>query len=120
MRFSYDVNGLLEVDVEVVSTARKYSKVIENRPGELGADEKAKSLTRLNQLKVLPRDLEAVRSVNARAERLYASLLGVERDELGRHMDAFEAVLDRQDPREIERACRDLAEIMDRLDQDFW
>lgn len=120
VRFSYDANGLLEVDVTVVSTGKAYKKVLENRPGQLSESEKKKSLKRLAGLKVLPRDLENVRAVSARADRLYESLLGPERDMLGRHMDEFQAVLDRQDPMEIERSCKQFNEFLDELDKDIW
>ena len=120
VRFSYDVNGLLEVDVVVPSTERRFSKVIENRPGELSQEEKARSLKRLEGLKILPRDLEQVRAVSARAERLYATLLGIERDQLGMQMDRFQIVLDGQNLQEIDRACKAFNEFMDELDQDIW
>ena len=120
VRFSYDVNGLLEVDVEVVSSGRKYSKVIENRPGQLSDKEKRESRKRLEALKVLPRDREVVRAVLARADRMYASLLGHNRELLGRHIDDFQAILDRQDMREIERACQDFSAMLDQLDEDIW
>ncbi len=120
VRFSYDVNGLLEVEVTVDSTGRKYSKLIENRPGHLNDKEKAQSLKRLDGLKVLPRDREEVRALTARAERLYSSLLGAERDQLGRAIDDFERVLDRQDPQEIKRAGDNFSKILDMFDRDIW
>lgn len=120
VRFSYDVNGLLEVDVEVVSTGRKFNKVIENRPGQLSDKEKRDSRKRLAALKVLPRDQEAVRAVLARADRMYSSLLGFNREQLGRHIDEFQATLERQDVLEIERACKNFSNLLDQLDEDIW
>lgn len=120
VRFSYDVNGLLEVDVEVVSTRRKFSKVIENRPGQLSDQEKRASQKRLAVLKVLPRDQEVVRAVLARADRMYASLLGFDRETLGQHIDAFQATLVGQDMLEIQRACRNFSSLLDKLDKDIW
>lgn len=120
VRFSYDVNGLLEVEVVVDSTGVKQHKVIENRPGYLSDKEKAASFKRLAGLKVLPREREEIRALTARAERLYASLLGAERDELGRAMDRFEQVLDGQDPQAIKRASVEFVSLMDGLDRDIW
>jgi len=120
VRFSYDVNGLLEVDVTVDSTGRTYNKVIENRPGQLSDKEKSASLSRMNKLKVMPREQDEVRALTARAERLYSSLLGAERDELGYAMDQFERVLDRQDPQEIKRSSKEFTEVLERFDQDIW
>ena len=61
-----------------------------------------------------------VRAVTARAERLYGSLLGLEREELGRYIDHFEQILDRQDPQEIKRAIPEFTEVLDQFDRDIW
>lgn len=120
VRFSYDVNGLLEVNVTVDSTNETFRKLIENRPGQLNDAEKRTSLARLQKLKILPREREEIRAITARAERLYATLLGDEREQLGRAIDWFESVLDRQDLQEIKRASGEFTDILDRFDQDIW
>ena len=120
VRFSYDVNGLLEVDVTVDSTGTTRKKVIENRPGTLSASEKSQSEARLEKLKILPRDRVEVRSLTARADRLFASLLGDERDQLGLLMSEFERVLSRQDPQEIKRISKEYSKLLDRFDKDIW
>ena len=67
--------------------------MIENRPGALSESEKEKASARLAKLKILPRDRAEIRSLTARADRIYASLLGEERDRLGALMSEFEKVL---------------------------
>ncbi|NND60924.1 MAG: molecular chaperone HscC, partial [Gammaproteobacteria bacterium] len=47
VRFSYDVNGLLDIDVTVLSTGKQYNQLIENRAGGLSEAEKKKSRARL-------------------------------------------------------------------------
>jgi molecular chaperone HscC len=103
VRFTYDVNGLLEVEVTVVATSETRRLVIEGNAGSLGADEVARRLDALAALKVHPRDTLENRTLLARAERLYEQLLGERRDHLGQMILRFEQVLATQDPRLVAR-----------------
>jgi molecular chaperone HscC len=103
VRFTYDVNGLLEVEVTVVSTSETRRLVIEGNAGSLGADDIAKRLEALAALKVHPRDTLENRTLLARAERLYEQLLGESREHLGQMILLFEQVLATQDARLVAR-----------------
>ena len=120
VRFSYDVNGLLEVDVRVDSTGAMHSTVIENRPGTLTEKEKQSSSERLAKLKILPRDRAEVRALTARADRIYGTLLKEERAQLSLLMGEFERVLAGQDANEIKRASEEFSKQLDLFDQDVW
>ena len=101
VRFTYDTSGLLEVDVTVESTGLQRSTVIENQPGVLTPAEIKSRLVKLAALKVKPHDQAENVALIAQAERLYGERLGAERDAIGRALDQFLIVLDRQDPAEI-------------------
>jgi len=58
VRFTYDVSGLLAVDVKVLSTGREYAEVIENMAQAMSEDDKASRLSAMEALKVNPRDAE--------------------------------------------------------------
>jgi molecular chaperone HscC len=103
VRFTYDVNGLLEVEVTVVATSETRRLIVEGSEGSLGPDEIARRLEALAALKVHPRDMLENRTLLARAERLYEQLLGQGRDHLGQVILRFEQVLATQDPRLIAR-----------------
>ncbi|MEO1325856.1 MAG: Hsp70 family protein [Pseudomonadota bacterium] len=120
VRFSYDVNGLLEVDVKADTTGVQRSKTIENRAGSLSQLEKDKSAKRLAGLKVLPWERAEIRALTARADRIYGSLLGARREYLGQAMSRFQAILERQDPKQIERESKAFSELLDSLDVDIW
>ncbi|NIR31422.1 MAG: Hsp70 family protein, partial [Gammaproteobacteria bacterium] len=83
VRFTYDINGLLEVEATVVGTGQAQSIVIEQNPGVLSAEEVEKRLKALAKLKVHPREQEENRAVTARAERLFQELLSDHREFLG-------------------------------------
>ncbi|WP_070107504.1 molecular chaperone HscC [Burkholderia plantarii] len=120
VRFTYDVNGLLQVDATVQATGHTTSLVIEGNPGVLGEEEIAASLAALSSLKVHPRDRMENRTLMARAERLYQQLRGAERERFGAQIRLFEVALNTQEPRRIEadrRAFSDVVEAVERWSQ---
>ena len=114
-RFSYDINGLLEVDLHVPESGVHRQLVIVDRDGVTPAqlEQRRKDLAKL---KVHPRDSDAVRATLARAGRCYENAIGQERDELGHVIGRFEAVVEAQDPREVEAARKELEAILDRME----
>ena len=120
VRYSYDMNGLLEVDVTVVSTGKTFHKLIEHSPGGLSEEEKVRSRERLAALKFHPRDGEENRALLARADRLFESNLGERRERIAELMGDFEQVLDRQNPLDIARAQKTFREALDFLESESW
>lgn len=118
VRFSYDVNGVLEVDVEVVSTREKYYKMILNTPTPLTVKDIEASKAKLATIKFHPREQETNIALIARAERLYESYLGEERERILRILRWFESVLEQQNPKEVEQAQGEFAALLDRFEQD--
>ena len=116
VRFTYDINGLLEVEATVVSTGESQSVVIEGNPGVLSAEEIEKRLAELGRFKIHPREQEENRAVMARAERLYEELLGDHRDFLSRQIAHFETILERQVPEEISEARQRFTELLNQLE----
>ncbi|MFI2810513.1 MULTISPECIES: Hsp70 family protein [Microbulbifer] len=120
IRYSYDMNGLLEVDITVTSTGKTHNKLIEFAPGALSEDEIQRSRQKLAGLKFHPREDEENRALIARGERLYESSLGEKREHLARVLGEFDRVLDSQNPAEIRKAQLQLREVLDRLDGEDW
>jgi molecular chaperone HscC len=115
-RFSYDVSGLLEVDVTVPETGAAKQLVICDDADAPSAAEVEKRREALAALKVHPRDEAANAAALARAERCYEGFIGERREFVGQLVLAFEAVLERQDPREIGAARADLERNLDSLE----
>jgi molecular chaperone HscC len=118
VRYSYDMNGLLEVDVVVNSTGQTFHTIIDNSPGNLSEKEIEISKKKLAQLKFHPREHAENRTIIARAEQMYESALGEERDFISEILSEFEQVLERQNPIEIKKAANHLSETLDRLETD--
>lgn len=116
VRFTYDVNGLLQVEATLVDTRAVHTMVIEGNPGLLTAQEIAQRFAALSELKVHPRERMENRTLLARGERLYQQLRGAEREKLGREIARFEAALESQEPRIIVPATRLLRQVLDYFD----
>ena len=118
VRFSYDMNGLLEVDIKVLSTGETYYKMIQNAPGELSEKELEASRKKLASLKFHPREQEVNQLLIARAERLFESRLAEQRQMIQSNLRWFEEILEKQEVRDIEQAQAEFGEFLDRLEQD--
>ena len=119
VRFTYDINGLLEVEVHVPSTGRRFELVILG-DDSMTPDQVAKRRAALAELKQHPRDSDANRHALARAQRCYEAFLGEERAMVSAWIGQFEACLDRQDPRAIDQARTELLKALDALEGETW
>jgi molecular chaperone HscC len=119
VRFTYDINGILEVIVTVNSTKESHTLVIEENPGVLSQAEIAKRLKKLESLKIHPRELLENTVVINRATRLYRELLGNKREAVGHYLAKFNSVLERQDPREIAAARTEFVEALNQIEGEY-
>ena len=117
VRFTYDVNGLLQIDAVAHGSGTSYNLLIESAPGLLDEDEIAASLARLASLKIHPRDRLQYRTLLARAERLYQQLRGDTRQWLGMQITGYEQVLDSQDSERIAAQTRQFTELLDHVER---
>lgn len=113
VRFSYDINGLLEVDVTIVSSGQRQQKVIDRAPVKISEQDKVESRARLARLKVHPRDMLPNIDLNERLNRLHEEKLGPAREELGRMIVYFQQALDSQDERRIRTARQELTAALE-------
>jgi molecular chaperone HscC len=120
IRFSYDINGLLEVDLHVLASGERHQLVI-TEPGDTidAATLEARRLA-LAGLKIHPRDSEPNRAMMARAERCWQDFLGDKRAHVDDLIAQFQAALSTQDPRVVERARAEMAAALDGLEGPGW
>ncbi|MDQ9285582.1 molecular chaperone HscC [Escherichia marmotae] len=105
IRFSYDINGLLEVDV-LLEDGNVKSRVINHSPVTLNAQQIEESRARLSALKIYPRDMLINRTFKAKLEELWARALGDEREEIGRVIADFDAALQSNDIARVDEVRR--------------
>ncbi len=118
VRFTYDVNGLLQVEATILKSQKAFSLVIEGNPGMLTQEEIDAKLAALADLKIHPRDRLESRTLLARSERIYQQLRGEKREWFGGQVLAFERVLAAQEDREIEKARKNFEELLAYVEND--
>ena len=116
IRFTYDVSGILDVDVHVPTTAARHNLTINRASADLSDEQLAARRALLAELKVHPREQHQNRALIERANRLYEQRLGAERRAVADVLDEFTLVLNRQDPREIAKARAEFSAALDRVE----
>lgn len=116
VRFTYDINGALEVEVKVISTGHVERKVFRNQ-SNLNDQELEKSFAALASIKLAPRDQQENRSLIARAERLYVESLGPVREHIAQLLLQFETALKDQANHDLESIRRAFAETLNQFER---
>jgi molecular chaperone HscC len=115
LRFTYDLNGILEVVMTIVSTGGTKTLVLERSPGRMNEAEVERARERLAALKFHPRDALPNTTALSRAETLFIELRGPDREALGTAMRVFRLALEEQAPSRIEQRRRELLLLVERL-----
>ncbi len=101
VRFTYDLNGVLEVEATVVATNKTISHIIAKNAAGMTEAAIRQAVREMAKLKAHPRDEEVNHYVLARAERLFKELSADLRRHLGNLIDGFEAALESREPEAI-------------------
>ena len=116
VRFTYDLNGVLEVEASVVATGKRVNHVITKYARDLTPAQIRQAVRDMEKLKVHPREEEENRFLLRRAERLFQELGKYEREQISQLLDEFEAALSSQEPEPIETARSALEIFLDQHD----
>ncbi|MFC7371077.1 molecular chaperone HscC [Fictibacillus iocasae] len=116
VRFTYDVNGLLEVEVTTPSTGQVKKILIEQNDGSMTESEMQKRMEKLKDIKIHPRDRTENRLILARGERLYEEAIGEKRMVVEQILEEFERAISTQQEHIIKRAAAKCKEELDRLE----
>ena len=116
VRFTYDQNGMLEVEAVVPETGKTVSKVFQREGGEVSGQALAQARERMKALRADPMDRPRYRDVYARAKLLWQEAEPAGRAQLDAIIDAFDAAVERRNPEEIERAYHKLHAACQALD----
>jgi molecular chaperone HscC len=103
VRFTYDLNGVLEVEAVIVATKKKVTHVIAKHAKGMSEEQIRRAVKEMEKLKAHPREEAVNRHLLARAERVFKELPAELRQELGEVLDGFEAGLESGNPEVIAR-----------------
>jgi molecular chaperone HscC len=115
VRMSYDIDGILEIEVTNKSLVER--KVLYNKDLALSDPELEEKLTRLSKLKIHPREQEENQMILARGDRLYKENLGSLRETIMNYIHEFERLLNTQEERDIRKAREYLNTFFNYIDR---
>ena len=119
IRFTYDLNGVLEVEATVTSTQPKVVHVIERHARGLSAAKIQEAVRAMQTIKTHPREKAENRLLLGRAERLFGEVTTEVRQRLDALLDGFEQALERGDPALIDEYRAALREFLDAQESGF-
>lgn len=119
IRFTYDINGILQVEITCRSTGKKDELIILNPKLSLSEKELKTKLKQLESFKLLPRDEEENKLILATASRLYEQSTGLIREQIHQHIDYFNLLLHEGNDAKIRRYRRDITEFFDQIDDEL-
>jgi molecular chaperone HscC len=115
VRFTYDLNGILEVETTLASSGKSTALVIEETPGRLSRKQIEHYREAMARLKLHPRDALPNTTAVLRAQALYVELNGPRRELLGTAIAQFLATLEAQDEPPIRRMREHLNDLVEQL-----
>lgn len=119
VRYTYDINGILEVETTVVKTGTKRRLIIESDQEGMSRDELEERMRVLESLKIHPREQTENRLLLAKGNRLYQETLGDNRKYIGDLLGDFEAVLAGQNEKEVRKKAKALKNKLEKIER-WW
>ena len=98
IRFSYDLNGILDVEAFVPSSGKKFKTVLTHHVKGLTKKEIDQAIRKLQKLKFYPRDEVCNQRLVLFGERVVGEVSPFQRDALEEAVDQFETAMSSGDP----------------------
>ena len=118
VRFTYDINGILEVEATVVSTGLKKSKLIVN--GDLSEEEKNEKIKMLEEIKIQSENKNKDKLLLERANRIYAEIVNTEiRNHISGYLKNYQMVVATGDRICIQKAKESFSQFLDKIDPEI-
>ena len=118
VRFTYDINGILEVEAKVVSTGVKKSKLIIN--GDLSEEEKNEKIKMLEEIKIQSENKNKDKLLLERANRIYAEIVNTEiRNHISEYLENYKMVVATGDRIRIQKAKESFSQFLDKIDPEI-
>ena len=118
VRFTYDINGILEVEATVVSTGLKKSKLIIN--GDLSEEEKNEKIKMLEEIKIQSENKNKDKLLLERANRIYAEIVNTEiRNHISEYLENYQKIVVTGDRIRIQKTKKSFSEFLDKIDPEI-
>lgn len=118
VRLTYDINGILEVDVRAESTNKKAHTIIVSKSNRMSEADIKMHLKTMEKLKLHPRDKDINIELIERGNRLFMELTKEARDIVLREITNFKKAIESQDEKRIKNAYIHTNEVLSSFEHD--
>ncbi len=115
--FTYDINGILEVEVTDHQLKRMKRKVLTSEKVRMSEEELYRRLEELQAYKLMPYGGVRTKMIMAKGERLFTQLLGARRQQVAIAMHQIGQAIMSRDEQQINRVLKEAKELFDRLEE---
>ncbi len=119
IRYTYDVNGILEIQLKFEHSEDVYTKIIKESCGDMNETDISACMEKLNAIKIHPREMSEHIALLAKAERLYEESIGLQRKNIEENIKLFYDYLDTQDLSKINEVKDKFAEFLDTCEYEY-
>ena len=118
VRFTYDINGILEVEATSLTTGEKKNKLLIS--GSLSETEKAEKIKRLEEIKLEVESKNKDKLLIERANRIYSEISNSEiRNYISRFLEHYEMSLKTDNTIKIRKAKKEFMKFLDEVDPEL-
>lgn len=115
IRFTYDLNGILEVEAYTPGQSKKFSSVLTNLVRGLSQEQIAEAVERMQTLKFYPREDLSNQRLARFCERMLGELHATQRAQLDQALDMYEDAMASSDRERFEAAKQALLMVISSL-----
>ena len=118
VRFTYDINGILEVEATVMSTGLKKNKLIVN--GDLSETEKNERIKMLEEIKIQSENQNKDKLLLERANRIYSEIVNTEiRNHISQYLETYQMIVRTGDRIRIQKVKKEFVKFLDKIDPEL-
>ena len=119
IRFTYDVNGILEVEAYVPGATQKFRTVLTQHAHHMSAEQLAEAVERLQNLKYYPREDAEIQNLLRFSERIVGEVSPFQRGQLEEAIDSLESAMGQGDQELVSFSRQGLLQILALLGYEF-
>ena len=112
LTYTYDINGVLEVEVTIPATKEQQTLYISDDETELSDEQLQKRFAELQELKMLPRDDAKNTLLLAKLERFFEQSLGEQREFYAQLLRDFIVVINSHDKQYVEKRRQEINQLI--------
>jgi molecular chaperone HscC len=119
IRFTYDLNGILEVEAYVPGAGKKFRTVLTQHAHHMSDDQLAEAIERLQSLKYYPREDVEIQNLLRFSERIVGEVSPHQRQQLEEAIDSLEAAMGQGDQEAVDFMRQGLLQVLSLLGYEF-